>query len=367
MSGEDDASREHEPTQKKLDDARARGDVARSADLTYAGGMAGFLALSAFAGAKLLIAFGDRAQAYLGGFALTGAAAGAPSGALVAGRAVAMVLPILPFLLLPGLVSFLALVAQRGLVFAGEKLAPKLSRIDPLQNAKQKFGRTGLFEFAKSAVKLLVTGCLLGWFLARNMSEIMMTAGLPAGAVSGVMTGLLLRFLMLVAAIALVIGLADFGWQRLEHLRRNKMSRQELMEEFKQSEGDPHMKGHRRRRAEEIAMNRMLADVPKADVVVVNPTHFAVALKWNRASGRAPVCVAKGVDEVAARIREAAATAGVPIHSDPPTARAIHATVEIGREIRPDHYAPVAAAIRFAERMRRRAREQGTSGGWARR
>lgn len=105
-------------------------------------------------------------------------------------------------------------------------------------------------------------------------------------------------------------------------------------------------------------MNRMLADVPKADVVVVNPTHYAVALQWNRRAGRAPVCLAKGTDEIAARIREAAAAAGVPIHSDPPTARALHAVIDIGREIRPEHYAPVAAAIRYAERMRKRARDR---------
>lgn len=134
------------------------------------------------------------------------------------------------------------------------------------------------------------------------------------------------------------------------------MSRLELIEEFKEAEGDPHMKGQRRRRAEAIATNRMLAEVPRADVVIVNPTHYAVALRWDRGSRRAPVCVAKGIDDVARRIREVAATAGVPIRSDPPTARAIHASIDIGQEILPDHYAHVAAAIRFAERMRRHAR-----------
>jgi flagellar biosynthetic protein FlhB len=108
--------------------------------------------------------------------------------------------------------------------------------------------------------------------------------------------------------------------------------------------------------AQAIAQNRMMADVPKADVVIVNPTHYAVALKWSRGSRRAPVCLAKGVDHVAARIREAAATAGVPIRSDPPVARALYASIELGQEIRPEHYAAVAAAIRFADAMRRRAR-----------
>ena len=136
------------------------------------------------------------------------------------------------------------------------------------------------------------------------------------------------------------------------------MTRQELLDEMKQSDGDPHVKGQRRRRAEAIATQRMLADVPKADVVIVNPTHYAVALRWDRGSGRAPVCVAKGVDEVAARIREAASLAGVPIRSDPPAARALHASVDLGQEILPEHFAAVAAAIRFAETMRAKARRR---------
>ena len=130
------------------------------------------------------------------------------------------------------------------------------------------------------------------------------------------------------------------------------------MDEAKASEGDPHVKQQRRQKGYEIAMNQMLADVPKADVVVVNPTHYAVALKWSRLPGEAPVCVAKGVDEIAAQIREVAMEAGVPIHRDPPTARAIHATVRIGEEIRPEHYQAIAAAIRFAEKMRARMRAQ---------
>jgi flagellar biosynthetic protein FlhB len=136
------------------------------------------------------------------------------------------------------------------------------------------------------------------------------------------------------------------------------MSRKELMDETKDSEGDPVMKQQRRQRAYDIATNRMMADVPKADVVIVNPRHYAVALRWDRTAGGAPVCVAKGVDEVALRIRTVAMEAGVPIRQDPPTARALHASVEIGAEIRPEHYRPVAAAIRFAEAVRKRARRK---------
>ncbi|OYU17392.1 MAG: hypothetical protein CFE34_16050 [Rhodobacteraceae bacterium PARR1] len=113
---------------------------------------------------------------------------------------------------------------------------------------------------------------------------------------------------------------------------------------------------HRRQRGQEIALNRMLADLPGADVVIVNPTHYAVALKWNRAAGVPPVCIAKGTDEVALRIRQAAAQHGIPVRHDPPTARALHASVRIGEPIRPDHYRAVAAAIRFAEALRRKAK-----------
>jgi len=352
---EEDESRDHEPSQKKLDDARARGDLVRSADLTMAAGLGGFLLAGVTMGPAMLLSFGDRAKAYLGQLA---GLPGAGEGQAVWGWIAAIALPVLPFFLAPGLASLLAVLGQRALVFSGEKLAPKLSRIDPFANAAQKFGRAGLFEFAKSMVKMLIAGALVGWFLISRMPAILLSLQLPAAPVSALMLRLIADFLILVTAVAAVIGGLDYLWQRFEHLRRNRMSRQELMEEFKESEGDPQMKSQRRQRAEAIATNRMLADVPKADVVVVNPTHYAVALKWNRKSGRAPVCVAKGVDAVAARIREAAATAGVPVHSDPPTARALYAALDVGAEIRPEHYAPVAAAIRFAEAMQRRARER---------
>lgn len=357
---EADEGRDHEPTARKLEEARAKGDIPRSADLTAAAAMAGLMLTVMVGGAGIITTFGDRGEAFLGqadrldrGMAMAGPG-------LVAGWVAALIGPLLPLMILPGVAALLALLGQRGLVFSGEKIAPKLSRIDPLANAKQKFGGQGLFEFAKSALKLLAVSLLLGAFLWHGLADLVILLerdALPAGAE---MFRMLMSFLLLTLAIGLVFGTLDFGWQYFAHLRRNRMTRQELVDEFKQSEGDPHMKSHRRQRAQEIAMNRMLADVPKADVVIVNPTHYAVALKWDRARGRAPHCLAKGADEIAARIREAAQAAGVPIHSDPPTARALYATIEVGAEIRTEHYAPVAAAIRYAERMRKRARERGT-------
>ena len=348
---ESDEDKEHEPSQKKLDEARRRGEVVRSADLATAAGYGGFLLVCTAAGAVLLQSFGTTAMAMLERAGSTNALPG--------DLVLAALAAFLPFLVMPGLAALAILLAQRAIVFAPEKLQPRLSRINPVANAAQKFGRTGLFDFAKSTVKLGIVGTLLAVFLNDRMPQILRTQGEESGLVAATLGGLLFDFAILILIISVVIGGADYLWQRYEHLRRNRMSRQEMIDEFKDSEGDPHVKGQRRQRAEAIATNRMLADVPKADVVIVNPTHYAVALRWNRASGRAPVCVAKGVDEIAARIRESAATSGVPVRSDPPTARAIYASVAIGQEIRPDQYAPVAAAIRFAERMRRRARERG--------
>ncbi len=358
MSVEDDSEKEHEPTQKRLDDARRRGEIVRSAEITLAAAYGGLLAAALGPGAAAIRRFGEANMALLDRAEATSAQILEGGTAAMGGVVAATLLPALPFLGLPAVGVLVALLVQRAIVFAPEKLALRLSRIDPMANARQKFGRAGLFEFAKSTVKLVVISLLLGWFLSDRLPRALLAQGLDAGPVAAELGQMIVEFLLLVLVVAGATGAMDYLWQRHEHLRRHRMSRQELVEEFKDAEGDPHIKGQRRQRAEAIATNRMLADVPKADVVIVNPMHYAVALRWDRTSRRAPVCVAKGVDEVAARIREAAATAGVPIRPDPPTARALHASVKIGREILPEHYAPVAAAIRFAETMRRRARER---------
>ncbi|MAM61854.1 flagellar type III secretion system protein FlhB [Maritimibacter sp. UBA3975] len=354
------ADKEHEPTQKKLDDARKKGEFARSADLNTAIAYFGLLVAGSAIGATSLAGLGEALAGLLrhaGPLASDAFSGGGRSftGTLLGDVAAS----IGPLFAIPAIAVLLAIIAQRAFVVAPEKLAPKLSRISPVSNAKNKFGRAGLFEFAKSFAKLTIYSFVLGIFLWRRLPEMLGTIGLTPGLATAVLLDLCLDFLLIVLVIAGVIGGIDLIWQQQEHLRKNRMSRKEVMDESKQNEGDPHLKQARRQRGYDIAMNRMLSDVPEADVVVVNPTHYAVALKWSRLPGAAPVCVAKGVDEVAARIRETAQEAGVPIHRDPPTARAIHATVEIGEEIRPDQYQAAAVAIRFAEEIRRKARARG--------
>ncbi|MFC3612672.1 flagellar type III secretion system protein FlhB [Lutimaribacter marinistellae] len=358
MSGQDDdTEKSFEPTPQKLQKARDKGEVAKSADLSVVAAYAGLLLALLTIGAGTIETLGttlmvliDQADT-LGPLFVEGRAAG-PVGGLL-GRSMAAVLPLFA---IPLVMVVLSVLAQRAFVFAPSKLQPKVNRISLVSNAKNKFGRAGLFEFAKSFVKLVIYSICLGAFLWANLSEIVSASAAHPELSVVLMMSLLVRFMFLVIAVALVIGGVDYLWQYGEHMRKNRMSRKEIQDETKEAEGDPHMKQERRQRGQEIAMNQMLADVPGADVVIVNPTHFAVALKWSRAKGAAPVCVAKGVDEIAAAIRTRAQEAGVPLHSDPPTARALHATVEIGQEIAEEHFRPVAAAIRFAEAMRKRAK-----------
>lgn len=355
--GDDSAEKSHEPTQKKLDDARSKGEIPKSTDLTTAAVYGGLLLAVIALGGSSVAAIGsamsillDQADTLSTQWFQDGAAP------LTAGLLGTLSLPLLGWFGVPAIAALLATIAQRAFVVAPEKLKPKLNRLSILSNAKNKFGRSGLFEFAKSFFKLSVFSAVLGLFLYLRLPEIIATASLAPAIGLRVLSDLAIDFLAIVLAIAVSVGAVDFLWQHHEHLRKNRMSRKELTDETKQSEGDPHLKQQRRQRGYDIAMNRMLADVPEADVIVVNPQHYAVALKWSRAPGTAPVCVAKGVDEIAARIREVAVEAAVPVHRDPPTARAIFATVEVGHEILPEQYQAVAAAIRFAETLRARAR-----------
>lgn len=361
MADDDDsAEKSFEATQRKLQQARRKGEIPRSQDLLTAMAYFGLLLAAITFGGEALRSLGevllplieqpDRLNDL---FFRDGAS---PA---VGGLMLAALTPLAPLFLTPAVLVLLTLFAMRGLIFTGTKLQPKLNRLSIIENAKNKFGRRGLFDFFKSFVKLMVYSLILALFLSRQMTEIVgILRGAPAGVVL-MMTDKMVGLLMQVVLIAAVIGGIDYFWQRSEHLRRNRMSQKEMRDEFKESEGDPYLKQSRRMRGQEIAMGQMMQDVPGADVIIVNPTHYAVALTWSRLPGEAPTCVAKGQDAVAARIREIAQENNVPIHSDPPTARALFATVEIGEEIEPEHYRAVAAAIRFAEAMRAKARKRG--------
>lgn len=358
--GGDGGEKSHEPTQQKLDDARKRGDVAKSMDLSAAAAYFGLLLALATLGAEAV---------QNSGAAMTGVFARAETlaprllsqggGDLTLSASLEAVWPLMALFLGPFILVLAVLIGQRAIVFAPEKLAFKGNRVSPIQQAKQKFGVGGLAEFFKAVVKLAAVSIVLGLFMIRELDEIVGLARAQPAQATTAMSRLALSLLTQIAVIALAIAAIDVLWQQAHHISKLRMTHQEVKEEAKRAEGDPMLKAQRRRRAEEIASNRMMVEVPKSDVVIVNPTHYAVALKWSRAAGGAPVVVAKGRDGVALRIRETAEASKVPIHRDPPTARAIEASVEIGQEIEPAHYHAVAAAIRFAEEMRNRAKERG--------
>lgn len=360
MSEESDdaADKEHDASPQKLEQARKKGDLPRAPDLNAAAAIGGLLLALAGLGSWVVHRAGDAAVVLLDQSDRLSSLMAAGSSGPLAGLMIAFVGPSMVLLMVPGILVLFTILVTRSLVFAPEKLMPKLSRISPLATAKQKFGIEGLVEFGKSSLKMAIVSVALYLFLAGRLPQILESIYLGPGVSSLLLARLMLEFLLIVFVVALSIGGVDYLWQVHLHAKRNRMSRKEMMDEFKESEGDPHMKAARRQKAQAIATNRMLQDVATADVVVVNPTHYAVALKWERKKGGAPICVAKGVDEIARAIRERAAQHGIPLHSDPPTARAIHASVEIGQEIPVEHYRAVAAAIRFADAMRKRARRR---------
>lgn len=359
--GQDDAAeKNHEPTPQKLEESRKKGDVAKSADLGAAAAYLGLMAALLGQGEKALRGVGESLTIFLSGPDLLAGRLLGPGGPAIAAEIVGGVVgAVSPLFFVPAMAVLAVYIAQRAIAPSLTKIEPKLSRISLISNAKNKFGTTGMVEFLKTFIKMSAVSAALAIYLsARTDYFLGMFAANPRAIPREIMQ-IGVGLLAVICAIAAIIGAADAAWQKFDHSRKLRMSDQEMKDEFKKSEGDPHFKHERRRRGREIATNQMLADVPKADVVVVNPTHYAVALKWARTRGAAPICVAKGTDDVAARIREAAIEAGVPIHPDPPTARLLHAEVEIGDEIHPDHFAAVAAAIRFADQIRAQARARG--------
>jgi flagellar biosynthetic protein FlhB len=354
---EDPSDKSFDASPQKLLEARKKGEVAKSNDLLTACAYFGLLiAFSTFGadglrqvGAALMTLI-DQSDT-LAPLFFDGKSAG-PTGGLMLAVGWGMA----PIFALPAIGVILAVFAQQAWVFAPSKLEPKLNRISVISNAKNKFGRDGIFEFIKSFVKLLIFSTCLALFIRAWLPQMIGVLQTDPQTVIALLSKICMSFLSVVVVVSGVIGGVDALWQHASHMRKNKMSKKEITDEVKNSEGDPHMKQERRQRAFTASQSQMMKDVPAADVIIVNPTHYAVALKWSRQPGEAPICVAKGVDEIAATIRRLAAEGGVPIHSDPPTARALHASVNIGEQIRHEDFAPVAAAIRFAEDMRRRAK-----------
>lgn len=352
----DSQEKSHDATESKIRKSREKGDVPQSTELNtlllYSGLIVGLfflvksVTMSVFSEFSTLLAYPSQI-----GAAVLETDKGIDT-RQVSNLLWKPILKLWPVLGLLIVFIFLSLTVQRSIVFSPDKLKFKLSRISLISNAKQKYGQQGLVEFLKRAVKLTFISTVAIIFVLRLITELPGRAAMtPVQVMSNVYDLSIQLTACMVVAMAVIV-LFDWPYAYFSHLKKLRMSTQELKDETKESEGDPHMKQARRSRALQIAQSSMLQDVKTADVIITNPTHYAVALKWDRGAKTVPIVVAKGVDEIAARIRQQAALHNIAIHSDPPCARSLYATVEIGETINPQHYAAVAASIRYADSLK---------------
>jgi flagellar biosynthetic protein FlhB len=237
-------------------------------------------------------------------------------------------------------------------VWSFEALLPKLSKISPAAGLKRMFSKQALATLAKGLIKIVLVGCVLTALMWPERGRLEGLTHSDASLIIPLCQSLALKLLGSVVAMLAIVAAADYLFQYQQWYERQKMSLREMKEEFRQTEGDPAIKG-RMKQVRQIRMRRrMIAAVPKAAVVITNPTHFAIALEYNRGMD-APVCVAKGVDAVALKIREVAGEHSIPIVENPPLARALHATVQLDQKIPPEHYKAVAEVIGYVMRLRR--------------
>jgi len=241
---------------------------------------------------------------------------------------------------------------QHRLVWSAEQLKPKLAKISPAAGLKRMFSKFALVNFAKGLTKLALVGAIMVWLMWPQRHRLDTLVATDPAAVLALTGTLSLKLLGAVVAVLALIASLDYLFQYRQWVERQKMSLRELKEEFKQTEGDPTIKGKLRQVRQTRMKKRMIAAVPKASVVITNPTHYAVALQYERGMN-APVCVAKGVDLIARKIRAVAVEHAIPIVENPPLARALHGTVEIDGEIKPEHYKAVAEVIGYVMRLRR--------------
>jgi len=343
---EDAASKTEEPTPRKLEQAREKGDVAKTQDLPTFLAFLAVVSLIAIAGGPMAMALANALVPFIAhadDMRLTSASA---SG--LARIAVTASAPILVGVLVAAAFAGAAgNLVQTGLMLTPDKLKPDFKKVSPMQGLKRLFGLDALVNFAKSVVKVIVIAALAWWVLKPHMPQMTNLAAVEPVAILPLAADILKRLAFAVAGLLLVVTGADWFWQRQRFMKRMRMSKEELKEDFKQSEGDPHVRARQRQIRVDRARRRMMQAVPNATVVVMNPTHYAVALKYEQGDDEAPLCVAKGLDSLALKIRSIAEEAGVPIVEDAPLARALYAAVEIEEMIPPAHYEAVAKVIGF--------------------
>lgn len=348
---EHDAERTEDPTSKRLEEAIERGDVAKSSEVNtlfmLAGSTLALFAFGGFAATQLTEAL----RAVLAG-AYTVGEADFSYTRLIETVLVKTLVAIAPALAVLVAAALAGNFVQHRFLWTFQPLTPQLSRISPMAGAKRLFSKQAAIGLAKGFAKLAVVGVVMYLVAAPEFDRVMLFAGGDLlQAMSAAMT-LVLRLLIGVCSVMVLVAALDWLWTYHTWYERHRMSVREIREEYKQTEGDPTVKAKLRQIRVARMRKRMMTEVPKATVVIANPTHFAVALKYESGMN-APVCVAKGMDLIARRIRELAREHRVPVVENPPLARALHQSIEIDEEVPAEHYKAVAEVIGYVLRLRR--------------
>jgi flagellar biosynthetic protein FlhB len=351
VAEQDDAQKTEQPTDRRIRESREKGQVAVSQDVRTWGILVGAVIFAAFLApilARQLTPILARILEISGTAAIEESAAPAAA----AGMLGAVGWTLAPLLALVIVLAVAAGLGQSGFIWAPSRITMELGRLSPIKGFGRLFSLTAVVDFLKGLAKLAVVAVIGTTVALPLMSDVALMPAWPV--IDGLerLHSLSIAIITATAAVMAVVALLDYAFQQHKHLRNLRMTRQEVRDEMKQSEGDPHVKAKIRRLRAERARQRMMAAVPKADVVVTNPTHYSVALAYVPAAMAAPKVVAKGVDTLARRIREVAEEAGVPVMENPPLARSLYASVEIDREIPTEHYQAVAEVIAFVMRQR---------------
>ncbi|CAN5354601.1 flagellar biosynthesis protein FlhB [soil metagenome] len=351
MADDSDAEKTQDPTQKKLDDAHKRGDVAKSQEVNTWFLMGGAtLVMSSFAGS-----IGTGLQVPMRNL-LANAWMIRTDGPGLLQLSQSLLLAVLAAIALPFLFLIISALAgnliQHRFVWSTESLAPKFSKLSPMAGLKRIFGKQAAANFLKGLFKLIALGAVMCAVLWPERYRMDAMIRFDPAVLLGVTTALALKVMGAVVVMLTVIAAADFFFQYKTWYEKQKMSLQEVKDEHKQSEGDPHIKGKIRQLRQQRMRKRMMAAVPKASVIITNPTHYAVALSYERGM-TAPICVAKGVDSIALKIREIAGLHDIPIVENVPLARALYAVVDIDKEIPTEHYHAVAEIIGYVMGLKR--------------
>ena len=355
MAETDGEDKTEDASGRKLQQAREQGDVAKSPDLPQALSLVGACAIVALQGPSIcstmvreLLPFFAHPEELLGSLEGDG-------GVTIMRSVVFDMIPILVVVLGTAMaLGIFGHVMQTGLMFTPAKLKPDLSKLNPLAGFGKMFGTDALVQFGKTVIKLIITGAIVWNVIKGRLNDILALAKASPLLILPYAREAFIALAIAVCIFLFIGGAADYMWQRFRFLERMKMSKQEQKEEYKQTEGDPHIKGKLRALRMEKSRRRMMSNVAKATVVITNPTHYAVALQFEMGEMAAPMCVAKGMDSLALKIREEAAKHNVPIVEDPPLARALYAAIDIDDTIPEAHFAAVAKLIGFILSKKRR-------------